>query len=80
MAYTKLVNQGFIDRGDSEYQQTKTTRIASEKIGPDLYTQVHRIVFSNQSGEKVEVITVNNASNEECSMSSVDVYLVSDKY
>jgi hypothetical protein len=57
--------------------KTRTTRIASEKIGKDLYRQVHRITFTEVSGKTVEAIVVNNVSSEECSMSSVEIFMVS---
>jgi len=75
MAFSTLKNAGivkYIDRG-----KTKITRLASEKIGEDLYRQVHDIFFTKDTGEIIEVITINDASHEECSMSDVDVFVVS---
>ena len=42
----------------------------------DLYRQVYRFGFLEKSGESHTVITVNDISIEECSMSSVEVYVV----
>lgn len=55
----------------------KVRLITSEKIGKDLFRQVHLIQFSVKTGEKLSAITVNEVSSQECSMSNVDVYLVS---
>jgi hypothetical protein len=52
-------------------------RLASEKVGKDLYRQVYDITFYEKTGSKIEVITSSKASNEECSMSGVDVFVVS---
>jgi len=51
--------------------------LASEQIGRNLYRQVHRAIFTEKSGKTIEIITVNSASSEECSMSDVDVFVVS---
>jgi phage-related protein len=59
--------------------QTKAVRLASEKIGKDLHQQVYDITFHTRDGKTIEVITKSQASSEECSMSGVDVYLVSTK-
>jgi hypothetical protein len=76
MAFTLLKNEGMIDNKDFDYNNTQVKRFASERIGDDLYRQVHLIRFSTMSGKKVSVITVNDASSEECSMSPVEVYLL----
>jgi hypothetical protein len=76
MAFVQLKNDGITDNSKLDFNKTKTTRLASERIGRDLFRQVHRITFSETSGKTIEVITVNDASNDECSMSSVDVYVV----
>jgi len=58
-------------------ESAKTVRLASEKVGKDLYRQVHLITFTDDTGNAVEVVTVNDASSQECSMSSVDAYVIS---
>ena len=40
---------GVVDQVDRT--KTKTTRIASEKIGDDLYRQVHRITYTEARGK-----------------------------
>lgn len=59
--------------------KTKVVLLASEKIGKDLYRQVHHITFTEKTGRKIEVITRNEASSEECSMSDVEVFVISGK-
>lgn len=77
MAFVNLKNAGLISNDTTDFSKTRTVRIASERIGKDLYRQVHDVTFIEKSGKAVEVITVNDASHEECSMSGVKVYVVS---
>ncbi len=77
MAFVKLKNAGITSNESLDFNKTKTIRLASENIGDNLYIQIHFIVFIEKSGKKIEVITKNMASNEECSMSGVEVFIVS---
>lgn len=76
MAFLDLKDAGLTDNDKLDFSKTKTIRLASEKIGKDLYRQVHYIIFTEKSGNTIEVITSNEVSNEECSMSGVDVFVV----
>lgn len=77
MAFTHLKNSGIVDHDSVDIRKTEVKRLASEKIGKNLYRQVHLVRFIRAGGEPITAITVNEASSEECSMSGVDVYLVS---
>ena len=77
VAFGELKSARFTDNERLDFTKTKTTRLASEKIGKDLYRQVHHVVFTEKTGNKIVVITVNDASSEECSMSGVQVFVVS---
>ena len=77
MAYAQLKNEGIVTPEAVDFTKTITKRIASEKIGDDLYKQVHHVVFTLKNSSTIKVITVNDASSEECSMSSVEIYVVS---
>lgn len=77
MAFVHLKNAGITDNNRLDFTKTKTVRLASEKIGEDLYRQIHHIIFSEKSGKIIEVFTINDASSEECSMSAVDVFVIS---
>jgi|SRR5215469_6491568 len=79
MAFTFLKNAGVVDNSKVDFSKTKVIRLASEQIGKDLYRQVHYIVFFYKSGSNVSVITVNDASMEECSMSEVQVYEIKER-
>ena len=77
MAFSSLKNAGITNNDELDFAKTKTVRFASERIGKDLYRQIHLVTFIKKTGETIQVITNNDASNEECSMSGVEVYLVS---
>jgi hypothetical protein len=77
MAFAHLKNAGLTDNSQTDPTKAVAIRLASEKIGTDLYRQVYRITFHTNSGNDIEVITSSNASSEECSMSDVDVFVVS---
>ena len=79
MAFVHLKNAGITDNDKLDFTKTKVVRLASEKIGNDLYRQLHRVTFTEKSGRIIEVITSNDASSQECSMSGVEVYVVSKR-
>lgn len=51
--------------------------IVSQRIGRDLWRQVFRVTFPLKSGRKIEAIVVSDTSVEECSMGTVQIFLVS---
>lgn len=77
MTFVQLKNAGITDNDKIDFSKTKTTRIASEKIGKDLYRQVYYVKLTERSGKLIEAIAVHDASQEDCSESGVDVFLVS---
>ena len=77
MAFTTLKNSQLLNNDNVDFSKTQVVRLASEKVGKDLYRQIHDVSFTLKSGDIVEAITRNDASNDECSISAVDVYVVS---
>jgi len=77
MTFTHLKNAGLVDNSSVDFSKTKTLRVASEKIGKDLWHQVYRVVFTKNSAEVIEAIAIHYASSEECSMTGVEVFVVS---
>ncbi|MGF6733239.1 hypothetical protein OKW50_005384 [Paraburkholderia youngii] len=68
--------------GNIDYTKTKAVQLASEKIGKSedgeqLRREVYHITFHEENGDKVKVIAVNDAGEFECSMSAVEVFVVS---
>ncbi|WP_176026126.1 hypothetical protein [Robbsia andropogonis] len=79
MAIASLKNAGITDPTRLDESKTNAVLLASEKTGQDLYRQIYNITFFEKSGTKIQVITSSVASSTECSMSGVDVYIVSKK-
>lgn len=59
--------------------QSNVERLASEKISDDLYIQIHRITFTDNTGKTIQVITKSQTSTDECSMSDVEVFVIDRK-
>lgn len=77
MTFAHLKNAGLADNDSMDFPKTKTSRVASENVGKDLWHQVYNVTFTKKSGETIEAIAVTDASLEECSMSGVEVFVVS---
>ena len=77
MTFVQLKNAGLADNKSIDFSKTKAVRLASEKIGKDLWRQVYHVTFAKNSGDLIETIAVHDASYEECSMSGVEVFVVS---
>lgn len=72
-----MKNAGIVDIINLDESKTEVTLLASEKKGKDLYTQVYHFIFHDKKGNTYQIITKNDASSEECSMSEVNSYLIS---
>jgi hypothetical protein len=77
MAFVLMKNAGITDNNEIDFSKTKTVRIASERVDKDLWRQVYDVTFTERSGGKIEAIAVHEASREECSMTGVELYVVS---
>jgi hypothetical protein len=77
IAYTQLKNAGVLSPETVNFDRVRSVRVASEKIEADLWRQVHRVRFPLKNGKVVQVLTVSDASSEECSMGDVQIYVVS---
>lgn len=77
MTFALMKNAGLINNNNIIFSKTKTVRLASQKIGRDLWHQVYLITFIMKTGKIIEAIAIHNASKEECSMSDVKVYVIS---
>lgn len=77
MAVVHLQNAGLIVSGQIDPAKTRVKRLASERIARNRYRQVHLVSLTSTEAESLSAITVNEASLQECSLSPVDVYVVS---
>jgi hypothetical protein len=77
MTFIQLKNAGLADNNAIDFSKTKTVRMASEKTGKDLWRQVYHVTFAKKDGGSIDAIAVHDASEEECSMSGVEVFVIS---
>jgi hypothetical protein len=76
MAFALMKNAGLLTNDNVDFNATNVAQIASEKIGKDLYRQVHLVTYRLKSGDSVTAIAVNDASHSECSETGVKLYVV----
>jgi len=74
-----LKNSGIVNITDLDETKTKYVLLASEKKASNLYNQIYRFQFFNKNGQSYEVITTSDSSYDECSLGSVNSYLISKK-
>lgn len=79
MAFVLLKNAGLADNKSIDFSKTTTVRLASEKVGKDLWHQVYLVTFRKSAGGQIQAVAVTDASSEECSMSGVEVFVVSKR-
>jgi hypothetical protein len=77
MTFVLLKNAGITNNEKVDFSKTKTVRLASQKSGKDLYHQVYFVTLTEYSGRTIEAIAVHDASNEECSMTGIELFVVS---
>ncbi len=77
MAFVKLKNAGLADANSVDLSKTKTERLASQPTETGVWRQVYLVTFAKKSGGSIVVIAMHDASEEECSLTDVDVYVVS---
>lgn len=78
MAFVHLKNAGMLTNSVVDLDRTVVTRLASEEVSPGLFQQVHEVTYFRVDGSSLKVIAENRVSHEECSMSGVKVYVVSE--
>jgi len=79
MAIVQMKNAGITTPARLDESKTKAVLLMLENIEPGLSRQIHEITFHEKTGREFQVITENYAGREECSMSSVSVWVVSRK-
>lgn len=76
MAFVHLKNAGLVNNESIDFEKTITKGIVSERLTENLFKQVHLVIFTEKSGGELKVITVNTVSFDECSESSVEVFVI----
>lgn len=76
MALSYLINTKSVTADNIVGTATQVTRLASNRVSADLYRQIYYIVFKENSGKHLGVITISDASPEECSMGDVELFVI----
>lgn len=82
MAEVQLKNLGRLNLAQVDLSGIKAERLTSQSSGHDdygkvIYRQIHDIRFPLKDGREVRVVTDSKSSDTECSIGTVDVYVVS---
>ena len=77
MAFTHMKNAGIVTNDQLDFTKTTSKKLSYEKIGKDLYRQVHLVTFERKDRTLVQAIVWSDASSEECSMGNVQVFVIS---
>jgi hypothetical protein len=76
MAFTHMKNADILTNDLVDFTKTTSKKLSYEKIGKDLYRQVHLVTFELKDGKLVQAIVWSDASSEECSMGKVQVFVI----
>ena len=78
VAFGALKNAVKLTSDNVDFSHVKSIAIVSQRIGKDLWRQVFRVTYPLKTGHRVEAIVVSDASSEECSMSSPQIFIVKE--
>jgi aconitase B len=79
MAQAWLKNAHVVDITQLDHKKTEIKLLAEEKKSKTLVTQVYHFIFYGRAGGRYEVITQNDASDIECSISGVNTWLIAQR-
>ena len=64
MVFVAMKNAKIVTNDQIDFSRTRVTRLASEKIGPDLWRQVHLVQYFRRDGSALEAIAVSDSSQD----------------
>ena len=79
MVFVALKNAKLVTNDQIDFGKTQVSQIASERVNKDLWRQVLLVQYYRKDGTMLEAIAVSDASHDECSMSDVQTYIISEK-
>ena len=77
VAITELQNKGKLQISDVDFSQSRSDEIATRQISRNLQRQVLHLEIHTKGKKVIDVMVVNYASKEECSMPGTKIYLLS---
>ncbi len=79
ITFVKLKNAGIVTNASVDFPHVQSRRLTSQRIGRDLWRQVHRVTIPLRRGGAISALAISDASSDECSMGDVQVYIISRK-
>ena len=79
MVFVAMKNAKLLTDDQVDFDRTEVTRLASEQVKKDLWRQIHLVRYYRKDGTYLEAVAVNDASNDECSMSEVRTLVISEE-
>ena len=76
-AFVYMKNAGIVTNDQVDFKKTTSKKLSYEKIGKDLYRQVHLVTFERKDRKLLQAIVWSDASSEECSMGNAQVFVIS---
>jgi hypothetical protein len=76
-AFVYMKNAGIVTNDQVDFKKTTSKKLSYEKIGKDLYRQVHLVTFERKDSKLLHAIVWSDASSEECSMGNAQVFVIS---
>ena len=76
-AFVYMKNAGIVTNDQVDFKKTTSKKLSYEKIGKDLYRQVHLVTFERRDRKLLQAIVWSDASSEECSMGNAQVFVIS---
>jgi hypothetical protein len=64
-AYAQLKNSGLLTPARVDFPKIHVMLLAQQKVGKELYRQIHEITFPLKSGSVVRAVITSNASSQE---------------
>ncbi len=74
--YFKTTN--ILNNQEADHAKTNVILLAQEKLKKNVYRQIQKVIFTKKNGDEITVITENEASNDECSLGEVKIYVVKE--
>lgn len=76
-AFVYMKNAGLVTNDQLDFKKTTSRKLSYEKIGKDLYRQVHLVTYERKDHKLIQAIVWSDASSAECSMGNAQVFVIS---
>src|SRR5260370_41976956 len=73
-AFVYMKNAGIVTNDQVDFKKTTSKKLSYEKIGKDLYRQVHLVTFERKDRKLVQAVVINDASSGESAMGKTQIF------